>query len=192
MGDTFSGNTRGADGTVHYDLWWSCPSRAGVWKLAPGSRTARRIAALPADGLPNGRAVDPGGRTLYVADSRKGTIWAVPTAGGKALPWLTDPALAPLPDAGRPFGANGLRFPFLGDRSNVVPAAVNAANRVDVIYPDGTRATVLTAADGLASPTATALRGTTLYVTDAGVQEPHQAQVQGARIHPRALRHITG
>ncbi|MDX2643763.1 hypothetical protein PV341_09300 [Streptomyces sp. PA03-1a] len=89
-------------------------------------------------------------------------------------------------------------FSFLGDRSDrsdrsdVVLAAVNAANRVDVIYPDGTRATVLTAAHGLASPTATAVRGTILHVTEAGVQEPHHAQVQRARIHPRAPRPTTG
>lgn len=38
--------------------------------------------------------------------------------------------------------------------------------------PDGSRTTLLTAADGLASPTATALRGTTPHVTDAGDGTP--------------------
>ncbi|MFE0629238.1 hypothetical protein ACFW3D_20040 [Streptomyces sp. NPDC058864] len=233
LGDTFTGNTLGGDGTVYYNLWSADASRSGVWALPPNSRTPRRIAALPADALPNGLAIDPSGRTLYVADSHKSTIWAVPAAGGRAHPWLTDQALAPVPDA-EAFGANGLRFhngavwvsnfsagtlmrvpvtrsgtagpvhrvtegafgiddfAFLGERSDVVLAAVNAANHVEVVHPDGTRTTVLTAADGLASPTATAVRGTTLYITDAGVQDPHHPQLQSATINPRALRHATG
>jgi sugar lactone lactonase YvrE len=204
-----------------------------VWKLSPGGHTAHRITALPADGLPNGLAIDPSGRTLYVADSLKGTIWAVPSTGGRAIEWLTDQALAPVPTASQPFGANGLRFhrgavwvsnfnagtlmrvpvtdsgvpgplhqvtagavgmddfSFLTDRSDVVLAAVNAANQVAVVYPNGTRKTVLTAADGLASPTATAVHGTTLYITDAGAQEPHHSQVQSARINLAALRRGT-
>lgn len=230
LGDTFTGNTRGGDGTIYFNVWSSDPSRAGVWKLPAGGHTPYRIAALPADGLPNGLAIDPSGRTLYVSDSLKGTIWAVPTAGGQAIPWLTDQALAPVPGAAQAFGANGLRFhngavwvsnfnagtlmrvpvtpsgapgpihqvtsgavgmddfSFLTDRSDVVLAAVNGANQVDVVYPNGTKVTVLTAADGLASPTATAVHGTTLYITDAGVQEPHHAKLQSARINRAAVR----
>lgn len=229
LGDTFTGNTRGSDGTVYFNVWSSDASRAGVWKLPPRGGTASRIAALPADGLPNGLAIDPSGHTLYVADSLKGTIWAVPAAGGQATPWLTDQALAPVPGAPQAFGANGLRFHngavwvsnfnagtlmripvtrsggpgpvhqvtsgavgmddfgFLNDHSDVVLAAVNAANEVDVVHPNGTRTTVLTAADGLASPTATAVHGTTLYITDAGVQDPHHPQLQSGRLNLRAL-----
>ncbi|MFD0327136.1 SMP-30/gluconolactonase/LRE family protein [Streptacidiphilus monticola] len=51
-------------------------------EAAPGGHPSR-LAALPADGLPNGIAIDPAGRTLYVSDSYKGTIWAVPVAGAK-------------------------------------------------------------------------------------------------------------
>ncbi|MFM9555192.1 hypothetical protein SAMN04487980_1002303 [Streptomyces sp. cf124] len=76
-------------------------------EAAPGG-TPRRVAALPTDGLPNGLALDPAGSTLYVADSSKSTVWAVPASGGKATAWLTDPALSPDPSV--PFGANGLRF----------------------------------------------------------------------------------
>ncbi|MFJ3307548.1 hypothetical protein ACIPSA_31560 [Streptomyces sp. NPDC086549] len=101
-----------------------------VRELPPDRHTARRLAALPADGLPNGPAIDPSGRTLSVVDS------------------LDD-------------------FSFLTSRSGVVLAAVNGRNQVDVVWPDGTRKTVLTAADGLASPTATARHGTTLYITVA-------------------------
>ena len=225
-GDAFSGITRGRDGTTYYNVASDDDSRAGVWKLPPGG-TPRRIAALPTDGLANGLALDPAGRTLYVADSSKGTVWAVPASGGKATAWLTDPALAP--DSSVPFGANGLRFhrgavwvsnsahgtllripvtaagapgrihtvtsgltsvddfTFLNDRSDVVFAAQNGLNQVAVVHPDGTKETVLTASDGLASPTSIALRGDRIYITDAGFAEPHDAKVQRGTINPAAL-----
>ncbi|MFC5911540.1 hypothetical protein [Streptacidiphilus monticola] len=47
---------------------------------------------------------------------------------------------------------------------------------------------MLTATDGLASPTATAVRGTDLYITDAGLATPHHAQLQVARINPDGLQ----
>jgi hypothetical protein len=229
LGDGFTGNTRGSDGTIYYNVWSKDASRAGVWKLPPGGHPSR-VAALPADGLPNGLAIDPAGRTLYVSDSYKGTIWAVPIAGGQARTWLTDQALAPVPTASIPIGVNGLRyhngavwvtnfnkgtllrvpvtaagkagqlhqvadgevgiddFNFLSSRSDIVFAAVNTQNKVDVVYPNGTKATVLTAADGLASPTATAVRGTELYITDAGLATPHHAQLQGGRINLAGLQ----
>jgi hypothetical protein len=92
-GDGITGNTRGHDGTVYYNVWSSDASRNGVWKLPPGG-TPHRIAALPAGGVPNGLAIDPAGRTLYVADSQMGTVWAVPVPGGPATAWLVDPTLA--------------------------------------------------------------------------------------------------
>ncbi|MGW3246758.1 hypothetical protein [Streptomyces sp. NPDC001070] len=44
---------------------------------------------------------------------------------------------------------------------------------------------------GLASPTATAVHGTTLYITDADVQDPHHAQLQSARINLSSVRNGT-
>ncbi|MCX5356264.1 hypothetical protein OG901_53420 [Streptomyces mirabilis] len=227
-GDTFTGNTRDRQGNIYYNVSSSDASRAGVWKLPPGG-TPRRIAALPTDGLPNGLALDPSGRTLYAADSYKGTIWTVPATGGKATAWLTDPALAADPSGPVPLGANGLRFHkgavwvsnlakgtllripvtttgtparihtvtsslsgvddfnFLNDRSDVVFAAQNGLNQVALVHPDGTTETVLTAKDGLASPTSTAVRGNRLYITNAGLAEPHDAKVQRGTIDPAAL-----
>ncbi|RPE39142.1 SMP-30/gluconolaconase/LRE-like protein [Streptomyces sp. Ag109_O5-1] len=229
LGDGFTGNTRGSDGTIYYNVWSKDASRAGVWKLPPGGHPSR-VAALPADGLPNGLAIDPAERTLYVTDSIKGTIWAVPVAGGQARAWLTDQALARDPKAQLSFGANGLRyhngalwvtnfnkatllripvtaagkpgrihqvtdgevgiddFNFLSSRSDIVFTARNTQNKVDMVYPNGTKVTVLTAADGLASPTATAVRGHELYITDAGLAAPHHAQLQGARINLARLQ----
>ncbi|MFI5682214.1 SMP-30/gluconolactonase/LRE family protein [Streptomyces cellulosae] len=110
VGEAISGNARGSDGTVYYAMWApGNAARNGVYKvLADG--TPQRVAALPADSGPNGLAVDSAGRTLYIADSLKGTIWSVPVSGGSVTPWLTDAALAPVPTEALPIGANGLRF----------------------------------------------------------------------------------
>ena len=235
VGEAISGNTRGSDGTVYYSVWApGSAARNGVYKLLPDG-TPQRVAALPADAGPNGLAVDPAGRTLYIADSLKGIIWSVPAAGGPATPWLTDAALAPVPTEALPIGANGLRFhngalwisnfnkgtllrvpvtgtgtaghirqvtgglpniddlSFLTPWSDVVFAAQNGSSsdngpdRVVVIYPNGTYKAVLTSADGLASPSATAVRGDRLYITDGGVPEPHDPKLQTARINLPAL-----
>ncbi|MGI5459628.1 SMP-30/gluconolactonase/LRE family protein [Streptomyces sp. CA-249302] len=228
QGDGITGNIRGKDGTVYYNVWSSSAARAGVWKIAPG-KSPVRLAALPTDGLPNGMALDASGRTIYVADSLKSTVWAVPVAGGPAKAWLTNPALAPVTSEAVPFGANGLRFhkgavwvsnlaqdsllripvtgngkpgsirvvtrnidgvddfSFLSDRSDVVFAAQNAPDKVSVVYPGGTVKTVLTGADGLASPSATAVSDGRLYVTDGGLNAPHDAQLQRGKINASAL-----
>lgn len=77
--------------------------------------------------------------------------------------------------------------------SDVVFAAQNGSSsnngpdRVVVIYPNGTYKPGLTSADGLASPSATAVRGNRLYITDGGVLEPHDPKLQAARINFPAL-----
>lgn len=109
QGDQITGNTRGSDGTVYYNVVSDDASRNGTWKLPPHGRP-QRLAALPADSLPNGLAIDPTGRTLYVADSLNGTVWAMSVSGGPARVWLTGPALAPDPGASLELGVNGLRF----------------------------------------------------------------------------------
>ncbi|MFD7378814.1 SMP-30/gluconolactonase/LRE family protein [Streptomyces mirabilis] len=228
-GDAITGNTRGHDGTVYYNVLSNDASRSGVWKLAP-SGTPERIAALPVGAFPNGLAIDPSGRTLYAADSYKGTVWSVPAAGGPATAWLTEAALEPEASSARPLGANGLRFHngelwisnlskgtllrvpvaadgtagpirvvtsgvlgiddfnFLNGHSDVVFAALHASNQIAVVYPDGTKKIVLTKADGIASPTATAVRGNRLYITDSGLDEaPHDAKLQVGKINFFAL-----
>ncbi|KUN29321.1 hypothetical protein AQJ23_00600 [Streptomyces antibioticus] len=225
-GDAFSGITHDHDGSTYYNVVSGDASRAGVWKLPPGG-APRRIAALPTDGMPNGLALDAVTRTLYVADSNKGIVWAVPASGGKATVWLTGPALAPDPSI--PFGVNGLRFHrgavwvsntakgtllripvtaagtpghihtvasgltgvddfnFPSDRSDVVLAAQNGLNQVAVVHPDGTIEPVLTASDGLASPTSIAVHGSRFFITNAGFAEPHDAKVQRGTINPAVL-----
>jgi sugar lactone lactonase YvrE len=197
------GITRAHDGTLYFLYATGTADLTGVWRMRPGGRP-ERIAALPADGLPNGLALDARTRTLYVADSVHGTIWRVPTAGGTATAWSTDPALAP---SGF-LGANGLKihqgavwvsnldrgtvlripvlrggragtaqiradgmpgidgFAFTG-RGDQFLAALDQSNEVALVRGDGSRSTVLDAADGLQNPTSIALRGHTAYVLSA-------------------------
>src|SRR5258708_7146084 len=67
--------------------------RAGVRRRPPGGPPAR-AAALPAGELPNGLALAPRARALYIADSVLGTIWSVPPTGGAPTAWTTAPELA--------------------------------------------------------------------------------------------------
>jgi sugar lactone lactonase YvrE len=99
------GIVRAHDGTLYLLYATGTPDLTGVWRLRPGGEP-RRIAALPADGLPNGLALDPRTHTLYVTDSVLGTIWSLPTTGGTPTAWSTTPELA---SAGF-LGANGLKI----------------------------------------------------------------------------------
>jgi hypothetical protein len=83
-------------------------------------------------------------------------------------------------------------FNFLTDRSDVAFAALNAPGEVAVVYPDGTSKVVLTTADGLDAPSATAISGTKLFMTDGGygVGAPNDPELQSATISIAALRTI--
>ncbi|GAB7110880.1 hypothetical protein JCM4814A_91980 [Streptomyces phaeofaciens JCM 4814] len=99
------GIVRSHDGTLYFLYATGTPDLTGVWRLRPGGRP-QRIAALPADGLPNGLALNPRTRTLYVTDSVLGTVWSLPTTGGTPSVWSTAPELA---STGF-LGANGLKI----------------------------------------------------------------------------------
>ena len=57
-------------------------------------------------------------------------------------------------------------FDFLNN-TNVIIAALNLPNRVELIRPDGSHFTVLDATDGLRGPTTVGIRGRTVYVPSA-------------------------
>jgi hypothetical protein len=99
-----SGIVRAEDGTLYFLYATGTADLTGVWRLRRGGRP-RRIAALPADGLPNGLALDACTHTLYVTDSTLSTIWRVSDGAAAATAWSTAPELA---DAGY-LGANGVK-----------------------------------------------------------------------------------
>ncbi|GGW14262.1 hypothetical protein GCM10018980_12840 [Streptomyces capoamus] len=141
-----TGIARAQDGTL-YVGYATGTDATGIWRLAPDGTAPRLIAALPADGLPNGLALDEQHGLLYVADSVRGTIWRVPRAGGTATAWATGRALAPLPAApGHGFGANGLKV----RRDSVWVSNSDRGTLLRVpVAPDGSAGPVETRADGL-------------------------------------------
>lgn len=100
-----TGIVRAHDGTLYVLYATGTSDLTGLWRLRPGGEP-QRIAALPATGLPNGLALEPRTRTLYITDSVRGTIWRVPTAGGTPTAWSAAPELA---STGF-LGANGLKI----------------------------------------------------------------------------------
>ncbi|MFE4334347.1 hypothetical protein ACFRQM_34535 [Streptomyces sp. NPDC056831] len=99
------GIVRTHDGTLYFLYATGTSDLTGVWRLRPGG-TPQRIAALPADGLPNGLALDKRSGLLYVADSALGIVWRVPTAGGTPTRWAAAPELRPTGF----LGANGIKI----------------------------------------------------------------------------------
>lgn len=81
------------DGTVYVLYATGTADLTGLWRLRPG-HAPQRIAALPADGLPNGLALDRHSQQLYITDSVLGTVWTVPTTGGTPTEWSSAPELA--------------------------------------------------------------------------------------------------
>ncbi|MEV7981576.1 hypothetical protein [Streptomyces sp. NPDC086519] len=98
------GIVRAHDGTLYFLYATGSSDLTGLWRLRPGG-TPERIAALPADSLPNGLALDKQSGLLYAADSVLGTVWRVPATGGTPAKWATAPELA----AAGFLGANGLK-----------------------------------------------------------------------------------
>ncbi|MFF8910700.1 hypothetical protein [Streptomyces olivaceoviridis] len=100
-----AGIVRAHDGTLYFLYASGTPDLTGLWRLRPGG-TPHRIAALPADGLPNGLALDEHHDRLYMADSALGKIYTVPTTGGTPTTWSAAPELA---STGF-LGVNGLKI----------------------------------------------------------------------------------
>ncbi|MEU9569118.1 hypothetical protein AB0D62_04400 [Streptomyces massasporeus] len=99
------GIVRAHDGTLYFLYATGTPDLTGVWRLRPGGKP-QRIAALPANGLPNGLALDTRTRMLYITDSVLGTISRVPTTGGTPAVWSAAPELA----ATGFLGVNGVKI----------------------------------------------------------------------------------
>ncbi|MFF8860835.1 hypothetical protein ACF08B_02175 [Streptomyces sp. NPDC015139] len=61
------GIVRAHDGTLYFLYATGTRDLTGVWRLRPGGEP-QRIAALPANGLPNGLALDTRTRMLCITD----------------------------------------------------------------------------------------------------------------------------
>ncbi|MEU7783019.1 hypothetical protein [Amycolatopsis sp. NPDC049159] len=168
----------------------------GLYRVRPGA-TPVKVASLPPSGFQNGVARDPAGGDLFVADSFGSVVRRVSPRTGQVTDWATGDLLAPVSGFGANGvkvhdGAvwvsnldrgTLVRFPLNGApgrvavtglgpvddfafRGATVVAAINQENRVVVAGRDGVR-TILSTSDGLANPTAIAVRGGELYVTDS-------------------------
>jgi hypothetical protein len=84
------GIVRTHDGTLYFLYATGSSDLTGLWRLRPGG-APQRIAALPADGLPNGLALDQHRHQLYLTDSVLGAVWRVPVGGGTPTRWATAP-----------------------------------------------------------------------------------------------------
>ncbi|MEV6622385.1 hypothetical protein AB0M83_28810 [Amycolatopsis sp. NPDC051106] len=166
----------------------------GLYRVRPGAAPVR-VAALPPSGFQNGVARDPATGDLFVADSFGSTVWRV-SPRGHVSAFATGELLAPVSGfgangikvhAGAVWVSNLdrgtlVRFPLTGGSGQVVAtglgpvddfafhdgavvAAINQENRVVTVGRDGVK-TILSTSDGLANPTAVAVRGDTAYVTD--------------------------
>ncbi|MFF8280812.1 hypothetical protein ACF05T_32920 [Streptomyces lateritius] len=103
------GLARAHDGTLYVN-YATGTDATGIYRIAPDGGATVRIAQLPADGFPNGLALDEKCDALYVADSVRGTVWRVPQEGGTPTAWATGAALQPLAaPAGLGVGVNGIQ-----------------------------------------------------------------------------------
>ncbi len=149
------------------------PSRSGIWRLLPGGAPAR---SGPGHFGANGVEFHDG--AVWVSDTDRGTLLRVPvTAAGAPGPVEVI--------AGGLAGVDDFEFPSAC--SDVAIVALNGQDEMAVVYPDGRTKIALTAADGLDSPTDTAIRGTRIFITDGGDAAPHDAKVQSGRIDIAAL-----
>lgn len=107
LGGTFvSGIVRACDGVLYFNYNTGTSDLTGIWRLRPGSHTLpERIAALPANGLANGLALDTHTQMLYATDSALGVIRRVSIHGGIPTIWANGSELA----RSRFLGVNGIK-----------------------------------------------------------------------------------
>jgi hypothetical protein len=161
---------------------WSVPVSGG--SVTPWLTDAA-LAPVVTEALPIGaNGLRSHNGALWVSNFNKGTLLRVPVTS-TGTPGPIRQVTSGLPNIDD--------FSFLTPWTDVVfvaqngSSSQNAPDRILVVYPNGTTKAVLTSADGLASPSATAVRGNQLYITDGGVPEPHAAQLQTGKINIPAL-----
>lgn len=97
---------RAPDGAIFITVHSKTPEAHGLWRLDPDG-SARNVAVLPQDAVPNGVDVDEKGR-VYVADS-SGGVWQWRPGDESAAKWLDTPIVNRRPFIGNLPGPNGLK-----------------------------------------------------------------------------------
>ncbi|MFD4695252.1 hypothetical protein [Streptomyces sp. NPDC058463] len=195
------------DGTVYVLYATGTADLTGLWRLRQG-QAPRRIAALPADGLPNGLALDRHSKQLYITDSVLGTVWTVPTTGGTPTAWSTAPELA---SAGF-LGANGakvrggalwvtnldrgtlLRIPIRsGNRAGTPQVKASGLAGIDDFTFTGRGDEVLAALNAPNTVVRISPDGTSSTVLDAGdgLQNPTSVALRGKDVYVLSAAYTT-
>ena len=202
-----TGIVRRVDGTIYFLYASGDAASTGLYRLRPGG-SPHRIAALPADGLPNGLALDEPTGTFYITDSVLGTISTVGLAGGPATVWSSAPELA---STGF-LGANGikvrddavwatnldkgtlLRIPVThGKPAQVEVRASGLTGLDDFTFVGHGTDHVLAALDGPNTVVSIdrAGRATTLLTAADGLQGPTSIAVRGTTVYVASAAYLT-
>jgi len=198
-----------SDGTRFVNYNTGTAALTGVWRVRPGGRPVR-IAALPADSLANGLAIDRGTGMLYVTDSALGVIWRVPVSGGTPVVWASGPDLQ---SAGF-LGANGLkvhdgavwasntdkglllRIPILpGGAAGTIQIAASGVTAIDDFsFTSAVGDTVLAAQNAISQVALILPDGTHTTVLTAadGLSNPSSVAVTGHTIYVTSAAYVTG
>ena len=112
------------------------------------------------------------GNAIWASNLDKGTILRIPLHrdGSAGSVQTRASGLATIDD-----------FAFIGAGDTLL-AALNGANQVAIVYPNGTHHTVLTTADGLSNPTSVAVRGNRIYVPSAAFSTQKDPNLLLARL----------
>lgn len=148
---------------------WRIPLRTGVATVWARGSTLHSLPNVPAPGV-NGIKVSDG--AVWATNTARGTLLRIPitrdhTAGriqviATGLPGIDD-------------------FSFAGP--DTILAAINFTSKVALIHTDGRHRIVLTAANGLSNPTATAVCGHVLEVTSAAYYTGKDPNLLIAQLH---------
>ncbi len=201
-----TGIVRQPDGTLYFLYASGDAATTGLYRLRRGG-APQRIAALPANGLPNGLAFDERSETFYVSDSVLGSISTV-RADGCAAVWSSAPELA----ANGFLGVNGLKFragavwatnldqgtllriPVRRGKPATVEVRASGLPGIDDFAFAGDGTDVIAALIGANSVARidAAGRSTTLLTAADGLQNPTSVAVRGNTAYVTSAAYLTG